>query len=153
MIRERGIYTVAFILLAVFPAISAAKTHSPRPFKAHTHFLASSTCIRGTWGFNLDVYLAEIVPQKGSEPMLARLIDEYRNLDPPLSVDALTSATGTILRVKRDRQCDMPYGQMQLRTTPGNSMTILHERLGYQPQLPKTPEPNEVLPCFRTVRR
>jgi hypothetical protein len=142
---------VAFIILAVLPAISEPKSF--HPFKAHTRFVATSTCIRGTWRFNLDVYLAEILSKKGSETVLARLIDEYGNLEAPISVSALTSATGTYLRVKRDRQCDMPYAQIQLRTAPGDPMAILHERLGYEPQLSKVPQPNEVMSCYRTVRR
>lgn len=101
----------------------------------------------------MDVYLAEIVLHKGSEPVLARLVDEYNNLDAPISVVALTSATGATLRVRRDRQCDMPYAQMQLRTAPGDPMAILHERLGYQPQLSQTPQPTELLPCYRTAWR
>ncbi|MDR3573593.1 MAG: hypothetical protein P4L50_07020 [Anaerolineaceae bacterium] len=150
MIYERGILAVVAAAFALSPAIAPAK--SPRPFKVHTRFLATSTCIRGTWGLNLDVYLAEIFPAKESAPVLVRLIDEYRNLDPPLSVSALISETGTTLRVRRDQQCDMPYGQMQLRTAPGDPMTILHERLGYQPHLASIPAPNAVLPCYKTVR-
>jgi hypothetical protein len=150
---EGLIQAIAVTVLAVLPGTMRGESHRSRPFTARTRFLAASTCIRGTWGLNLDVYLAEIAPQKGSEPVLVRLIDEYRNLDPPLSVDALTSAEGTTLRVRRDRQCDMPYNRIQLRTAPGDPMAILHEKLGYQPLLSRTPQLNEVLPCYRMVRR
>lgn len=153
MVHERSVRTLVLILVALWPAISAARPSHPRAFKARTHFLATSTSIRGTWGLNMDVYLAEIVLHKGSEPVLARLVDEYNNLDAPISVVALTSATGATLRVRRDRQCDMPYAQMQLRTAPGDPMAILHERLGYQPQLSQTPQPTELLPCYRTAWR
>lgn len=152
MISNNTFGIAVVIAFALLSRISAGKSPRLRPFKAHIRFLASSTCIRGTWGLNWDVYLAEIVPYKGSEPLLVRLIDEYPNLYPPLSTDRLTSATGTILRIRRDRQCDMPYAQIQLRTAPGDPMAILHERLGYQPQLQRTPKPNEVLPCYRTAR-
>jgi hypothetical protein len=153
VVYEWGIRAAIVIVFVILPGIGAAKSPRPHPFKAHTRFLATSTCMRGTWGLNLDVYLAEIATEKGSEPVLVRLIDEYRNLDPPLSVGALTSVTGTTLRFRRDRQCDMPYAQMQLRTAPGDPMAILHKRLVYQPQLPKTPEPNEMMPCYRTMRQ
>jgi hypothetical protein len=150
---ERGMQAAVAIVMAVFSGIAAAKSHPPRPFTAHAHFLATSTCIRGTWGTNLDVYLAEIVLQKGNAPVLVRLVDEYRNLDPPLAKETLTSEMGTTLRVRRDQICDMPYAQMQLRTAPGDPMAILHERLGYQPSLQQTPQPHELLPCYRNVRK
>lgn len=153
MIRKWIVRISAVIVLVILPEIAIAKSPHPSAFKAHTRFLATSTCIRGTWGLNLDVYLAEIVPIKGSDPVLVRLIDEYRDLDPPLSVATLTSPTGTTLQVRRDQQCDMPYGRIPLRTAPGDPMAILHERLGYQPQLSKTPDSHEVLPCYRVIRR
>jgi hypothetical protein len=130
----------------------AARTSHIRPFKARTHFFATSTSIRGTWGTNQDIYLAEIIPHEGSLPVLIRLIDEYLTFQVPLSVDSITSTTGTTLRIIRDVRCDIQYSQMQLRTAPGDPMAILHERLGYQPQLSRTPAPDEVLYCYRTVR-
>jgi len=142
----------AVIVFVFLQGIAIAKSSHTHRFKARTRFLATSTCIRGTWGFNLDVYLAEIVAHHRAEPVLVRLIDEYRNLDPPLAPEALTSPSGTALRIRRDRQCDMPYAQIQLRTAPGDPMAILSERLGYQPQLPKTPEPHELIPCYRIAR-
>jgi hypothetical protein len=153
LIYKHCLRVSAVILFTILPMIAAAKSPHPHTIKANTRFLAASTCIRGTWGQNLDVYLAEIVTQKESEPVLIRLIDEYRNLDPPLSVDALTSTTGTTLRIRRDALCDMPYGAMQLRTAPGDPMAILHERLGFQPQMSWQPESTAILPCYRTVRR
>jgi hypothetical protein len=149
---ERRTQAVVAIVMAVFSGIAAAKSHPLRPFIAHAHFLATSTCLRGTWGLNLDVYLAEIVPLKGSAPALVRLIDEYRNLDSPLSEEVLTSAEGATLQVRRDPQCDVPFVQMQLRTAPGDPKAILHERLGYQPKLSNMPRPSDILPCYRTVR-
>jgi hypothetical protein len=141
---------IAFVIL---PDIVTARTPHIRPLKARTHVLATSTFIRGTWGTNQDIYLAEIIPHKGSLPILVRLMDEYLTFDPPLSVDGLTSTTGATLRIVRDVRCDIRYSQMQLRTAPGDPMAILPERLGYQPQLTRTPATDEVLSCYRTVRR
>jgi hypothetical protein len=152
LISDGAIRVIVIIFASVIPGITEAKSPHLRPFKAHTHFLATSTCIRGTWGLNRDVYLAEIMPDKQSEILLVRLIDEYRNLDPPLSVDTLTSATGTTMKIRRDAQCDIPYVQMQLRTAPGDPMAILHERLRYQPQLGRTPAPTDIIPCYRNIR-
>ena len=152
MINKWNTRIAAVILIVFLQEIAITESSHPRQFKARTRFLATSTCIRGTWGFNLDVYLAEIVPHHKAEPVLVQLIDEYRNLDPPLAYEALTSPSGTTLRIRRDRQCDMPYAQIQLRTAPGDPTAILFERLGYQPQLPKTPEPHELIPCYRIAR-
>jgi len=147
LIYTHRIRVAAVLVLTILPEIVAAKSPHPHPFKANTRFLATSTCIRVTWGQNLDVYLAEIALNKGSESVLVRLIDEYRNLAPPLSEDTLTSTTGTTLRIRREAQCDMPYGAMQLRTPPGDPMAILPERLGFQPQLSWEPQPTAILPC------
>jgi hypothetical protein len=120
--------------------------------KADVRFIATSTAIRGTWGNNEDVYLAEFVPNAGAEPVLFRLVDQYPNFMSPLPLDVLTSKTGTMLRITRDAQCDLPYARMSLRTAPGDQRAILRTRLNYRPQLVRTPEPDEVLPCYRTVR-
>lgn len=141
------------VAFAILSGIMAAKTPHPHTVKAQTRFFATSTCIRGTWGTNQDTYLAEIVPHDEREPHLVRLIDEYPNLLPPLSIESLTSTAGTTLRILRDRSCDVPYGRMQLRTAPGDPIAILPERLGYQPQMDRTPVPGTNLPCYRTVRR
>jgi hypothetical protein len=126
---------------AILSGIADATTSRPRFIKAHTRFLAASTLIRGTWGMNQNIYLAEISPHTGSEPQLARLIDEYSNLAPLSSDDILTSTVGAVLRIRRDTQCDMPYATMKLRTAPGDPMAILPERLSYQPKFLRTPQP------------
>lgn len=121
--------------------------------KAKVHFLATSTFIRGTWGWNKDIYLAQILLPKENEATLVRLVDAYPNEFPPLSREVQISQSGTFLRVERDSECDLPFGQMLLRTAPGDPMAILPTRLDYRPQLPKTPAPNDVLPCYRTLRK
>lgn len=85
--------------------------------------------------------------------MLVRLIDEYPNGFPPLSTEVLTSDSGTVLKVRRDSRCDVAYGKVLLRTRPGDPMAILRERLGYQPVMDRIPEPDMIMPCYRTVRR
>jgi hypothetical protein len=84
---------------------------------------------------------------------LIRLVDTYPNEWPPLSREVLKSDAGTVLPVKRDAECDRPFGEMLLRTAPGDPMAILQERLGYRPPLDWTPAPGTVLPCYRVLRR
>jgi hypothetical protein len=120
--------------------------------RERVHFLATSTLIRGTWGLNEDTYLAQILFPKQNESVLVRLVDAYPNAFPSLSSEVLKSESGTLLRVKRDSGCDLPFARILLRTAPGNPLALLHERLGYQPQLPRTPRSNEVLPCYKMVR-
>jgi hypothetical protein len=86
------------------------------------------------------------------ESVLVRLIDAYPNEAPPLPFATLTSESGTLLFVKRDVQCDRPFGELLLRTAPGDAMAILPERLGYQPQMIGTPNSDNVVPCYRTLR-
>lgn len=152
MIRSSRFGIAQVMFMALFSGITTAKTDRPRPVKAQVRFLATSSCIRGTWGSNQDVYLTEIVLHAGSEPVLARLMDEFLPFQLPLSVDSLTSTAGTILRIRRDEQCDMPYAKMQFRTAPGDPMAIIPIKLHYEPILPRTPAPDEVLPCYRIVR-
>jgi hypothetical protein len=121
--------------------------------KAIVRFLATSTLIRGTWGRNQDTYLAEATFPKSNQVLLIRLVDAYPNEWPPLSFEVLASRTGTALRVTRDLQCELPSSHLLLRTAPGDPLAILLERLSYRPLLPKTLEGNELLPCYRTVRR
>jgi hypothetical protein len=116
-------------------------------------FLATGTAVRGTWGFNQDTYLAELVSPPIGGQVLIRLVDEYFNAAPPVSSEVLTSETGTMLRVRRDSLCDLPYASILLRTKPGDPRAILPERLGYEPQLDKIPDPGTIIPCYRMVRR
>jgi len=116
-------------------------------------FLATSTLIRGTFGQNEDTYLAQIVLPRENEAVLARLVDAYPNEAPPLSYNVLLSDSGTLLRVRREAKCDRPFGEMLMRTAPGDPMAILPERLGYKPRMEQAPNPTVVLPCYRVLRR
>jgi hypothetical protein len=140
-----------FAVIAISTTIAGAWPHKNGQ-KARVRFLATSTLIRGNWGPNEDTYLAELTFAREGDPLLVRLVDSYPNEAPPLLRAALTSVTGTTFKVRRDMDCDRPYGEMILRTAPGDPMAILLERLAYEPQLRRTPEPDEVLPCYRTVR-
>ena len=120
--------------------------------KARVRFLATSTLVRGTWGRSEDTCLAEVTFTSESDPLLVRLVDSYPNEAPPISGAALTSTSGTTFWMRRSTDCDRPYREMVLRTEPGDPQAILHERLSYQPQLARTHEPNQALPCYRTVR-
>jgi hypothetical protein len=142
-------------VMACIATVSASADARPRirVQKAHVRFLATSTVVRGTWGYNQDIFLAELQPARHGELQLVRLIDEYPNLSPPLPAEVLTSPSGTVLKVKRDSQCDLPFGQVQLRTAPDDPMAILHERLSYQPEMGRTPGAWTPVPCYRTVRQ
>ena len=117
-----------FVSVAVVLAISAAAAgawpHKQGP-KAQIRFLATSTQVRGTWGWNEDTYLAELRLAAGGEPLLVRLTDAYPNAASPLSQTILTAPTGSALKVRRDMECDFPYGQIILRTALGDPMAIL----------------------------
>jgi len=146
---------VRFLSIVMVITISTATVYAwphKNGQKARVQFLATSTLIRGNWGPNEDTYLAELTFTPEGDPPLVLLVDSYANEAPPLSRAVLTSSTGSAFNVRRDTDCDRPYGEMILRTAPGDPTAILPDRLGYQPQLPRTPEPNELLPCYRTVR-
>jgi len=138
------------LILAVFPYPAEAKTH--RVLKARVRFLATGSLIRGTWGSNQDQYLIEVTENPTSEPVLARLFDDYATYQLPLSHDTLTSPTGSVLKVRRDPRCDIPYSAMQLRAPPGDPLAIAREMLGYQPKLNKVVPSDAMLPCYRPER-
>ena len=81
--------------------------------KTRVRFLATSTLIRNSWGPNEDTYFAELLFSKQGEAVPVRLVDAYPSEAPPLSRAALTSPAGTILRVRRDQGCDLPYSRLQ----------------------------------------
>ncbi len=151
-LKHRSQIAAALMIAAMTPATAGAWPHR-RGQKAHVHFLASSTLIRGTWGQNEDTYLAQLLLPKQNEAVLVRLVDAYPNEWPPLAREVLRSDAGAVLAVKRDAECDRPFGQILLRTAPGDPMVILPERLGYQPQFDRTPAAGTILPCYRVLRR
>ncbi|MGB7265654.1 MAG: hypothetical protein WBC92_09085 [Terracidiphilus sp.] len=140
-----------FIIAALMTTTVKAWPHRHAK-KSQARFLATSTLIRGTWGENEDTYLAQLVLPEQNEAVLVRLVDTYPNEAPPLSYSTLTSDSGTLLRVKRDRECDRPFGEILLRAAPGDLIAILPERLDYRPPLEYTPGNATIVPCYRTVR-
>ena len=56
---------------------------------------------------------------KQNEAVLVRLVDAYPNEWPPLAHKVLTSEAGALLPVRRDQECDRPFGEILLRTAPG----------------------------------
>jgi len=137
------------LALAVLPQASEAKSN--QVLKVKVRFLATGTLTRGTCGSNQDQYLVEVAETPESEPILARLIDEYAPYQFPLSYDTLTSQSGLVMKIRRDSRCEIPYASMPLRTAPGDPLATVHES-GYHPQLSKTPKPDAVLPCYRPER-
>lgn len=147
-----GLNIAALLVLITVAGTSASAWPHHRGQKARVHFLANGTLLRFTWGQNQDTYLAQLYFPKQSAPVLARLMDVYSNGWPPLSRRVLKSDTGTILRVERHEDCDRPFGEMLLRTAPGDLLAILPERLHYQPHLENPPAPDSILPCYKVIR-
>lgn len=121
--------------------------------KARVYFLATGTLVRGSWGQNQDTYLAQLFLPKQKAAVLVRVVDTYPSPWPPLSRDVLLSDNATMLSVTRDSSCDRSFGEMVLRTAPGDPLAILPERLGYQPRLDPMPTPGSILPCYRVLRQ
>jgi len=144
---------ITFLALAVMIMDTASAWPHHRGEKARVHFLATSTLIRGSWGQNQDTYLAQLYLPKRKDALLMRLKDTYPNEWAPLAREVLKSDTSTALFVQRDAECDRPFGEIVLRTAPGDPMALLPERLGYQPMLERIPTPGTILPCYQVVRR
>ena len=151
-LKHRSQIAAVLVIGAMTVATAGAWPHQQRQ-KARVRFLTTSTLIRGTWGPNEDTYLAQLLLPKENEAVLVHLVDAYPNEWPPLSRSVLTSDSRALLAVRRDEQCDRPFGQILLRTAPGDPMAILPERLDYQPQLDRTPAAGTILPCYRVLRR
>lgn len=152
MISNAVARIVSIVAIIAISATTAGAWPHKSGQKARVRFVATSTLIRGTWGQNEDTYLAQVLTAHGEEPYLIRLVDAYPNEAPPLSVAKLTSDSGTLLRVQRDPQCDRLYGEILLRTAPGDPMGILLEPLGYRPPMKSAVNSETMIPCYRTVR-
>lgn len=120
---------------------------------AHVRFLATSTSVHDGDGQWEDVYLAAVLPASSSGGFLVRLVDDYPSYRASLPREELTSGAVVALRLRRDPGCDRPYGEIPLRTAPGEPLAVFPARLGFQPALPNPVEPSQILPCYRTVRR
>jgi hypothetical protein len=143
---------LGFVCLASVSTIGTAASGRSHNLKAQVHFVAASTSVHSGLGTSQDVYLVEMTPHGYDETILARLIDEYPPYRVRLSHEILISVEGATLRIRRDPTCDAAFALMPLRTAPGDPMAILPERLGFQPKLLNPIGPDEVLPCYRTVR-
>jgi hypothetical protein len=141
---------VVFIAISTTTAKAWPHRHGQ---KVRVQFLATSTLIRGTWGQNEDTYLAELHLTHSDGPILVRLIDAYPNEVPPLSRAVLVSDDGAVLLVKRDAECDLPFGRILLRAAPGDPMAILLDKLQYEPRIREMPAPSASVQCYRIVRR
>jgi hypothetical protein len=139
------------VLQMLSPAANALNRH--RAQKAKVHFLADGALLRGSWGFNQDIYLAELIGKKEPGRQLVRIVDEYSPDAPPLSHEVLVDEQGTGFRVQRDESCDVAYGTMHMRAAPGDPMAMLPGRLSYEPKLDQIPSVDAALPCYRIVRK
>lgn len=132
---------------SVFCAIADASSRK-QVRTVHIRFLAASTILRSTFGYNRDTFLAALV-QEGSPAQLVCLIDEYQNSFPPLSQDALTDTSGTDLKVLREAGCDLISENLLLRAAPGGPIAILPIRLTYRlPDEWRHPSPGQCCPAI-----
>ena len=141
----------ACAFLAVTVTVPSFAAKRPQSLKLNARFLATSTSVHSSVGENQDVYLIETSPTSpGSDRTLARLIDEYPAFR---GATALPTASATaMLTVWQDHSCELPFGQMPLRTPPGDPSAVLNEPLHYRAALPLFVNPGAPLPCYRVVR-
>ncbi len=92
---DRSLILILTAFIFTNPAQAWPHRHSGK--KARVHFVAESTLIRTSWGWNEDTYLAELRFSKQNESVLVRLVDAYPNEAPPLSYATLTAQLGTSL--------------------------------------------------------
>jgi hypothetical protein len=67
--------TVASVAITSIWGLSAFARSRSKVQKAHVRFLATSSMVRGTLGYNLDTLLVELRESRTSEPIRARLVD------------------------------------------------------------------------------
>jgi hypothetical protein len=150
VVRWCGILTLTAAMLPPLAAARAARLH---PLVMRVHFLANSVSVRSGYYESEDVYLAEVLLAKRRDPaVLARLVDDYAPYLGPMRPEILRAAHHTKLRLLRDSSCDIAFGDMPLRTEPGDMLAILPIQLEYRPQLPEVVRPEQILPCYRIVR-
>jgi hypothetical protein len=151
---EKKAVEVGVLLLTLLVSLGCP-AEKIRPAKVTVQFLAESTAFRSSWAENQYVYLIEIVSQQDySGPELARLIDEFPPYEVALSAQAMTATpTGAVVKIVRDQSCDVAYHTIPLRTAPGDLRAILPRRFSYRPELPRAVGGEEVVPCYRRVRR
>ncbi|HTW80610.1 MAG TPA: hypothetical protein VME23_13775 [Terracidiphilus sp.] len=152
---EKTTFALMLTVVIASPLSVRAIRPSKNPMlKAQVRFLATSTSIHAGIGRRQDVYLVEIeLPGFRGQSALARLIDDYPPYRVAIPREQLTSELPVNARVRRDRTCDLSFALIPLRTPPGDPMAILPEPLGFEPTLPRPVAPDELLPCYRTVRR
>lgn len=145
----------AALLPLLCAASSQGKTEKIRPEKVNVTLVARSTASHISWGKSQDVYLAQMtdVATVGAVPSWIKLVDEYPGMVGPLVRGVSNEPKELSLRVVRDTQCDVPLGQIPLRTAPGDSMAIMEMRLGYTPTRSDMPTATDLIPCYRTYKR
>ena len=112
---QRALHIGAIFAVMTLATSSAGAWPHKHGQKARVHFPATSTLIRGTWGQNEDTYLAQLHLPKQNEAVLVGLVDAYPNEWPPLGRKILSADAGSVLPVKRDQDCDRPFGEILLR--------------------------------------
>ena len=124
-----------------------------RPSKFFVHFVATSTVVRSDWSGNQDVYLVELKAKSGGTPFLAKLVDEYPGYGSAIPRRLLLSDGASLLKVKRDPECDVRYAVMPKRAAPGDPKAIIPAPMTFVPNTYPQVDPDFEVKCFRLVHQ
>ncbi len=119
--------------------------------KAGVRFVAQSMSFRTTWAYSEDVYLVEIHPSKNGQPYYGKLLDAYQGLGRPLPLQMVTSKSPITMKIARDSSCDVRYGNMLIRSAPGDPVALLPGKFTYESSETKSIPKDTMIPCYRTV--
>ena len=116
-------------------------------------FIAISTVVRSAWSGNQDVYLVELREKSRGVPFLAKLIDEYPGYGSAIPRRLLVSNATSLIKVRRDQECDVRYGDMPKHAGPGDSMATYLSPLTSIPNIYLQVDRDVIVECFRLVRQ
>ena len=120
-----------------------------KPSKFFVHFVATSTVVHSGWSGNQDVYLVEL-KKSGEIPFLAKLVDEYPSYGSAIPRRVLVSIGTSLIKVKRDPECDVRYADMPKRAAPGDPRAIYPMPMTFTPTNPPV-DGDLIVQCFRLV--
>ena len=132
-VRAYALTTGAFALFCITFALHG-KTLA-KPAKYFVRFIASSTLVRAAWGGNQDVYLVELKNRPDDTPFLVKLVDEYPGYESAIPRSLLVSDGTSRIKVRRDPECDVRYGDMPKRASPGDPAAVYPVPMTFSPRL------------------
>jgi hypothetical protein len=149
--QKLGIRTILYLLVLGEMLMNTGYAKHSNIEKVKVRFVARSTAIRSTWGTSDDIYLVQIQSATNEQPFYAKLVDTYVPSDFPLPWRILTSETPVSMDVARDAQCDIRYEDMPIRSAPGDTATLIPQKIIYHSPETDAIQANQILPCYRTV--